>query len=223
MSLCYYCGREEETSRCPHCGISFCKEHVDPDSHKCLAFMEAGGGNSDQREVIAEVAQWAPEKQQHNRVLIAVAMIMISLSSSLMVAISAGGAQGLPAAAPMEVDYELHSVAFSQVNAYRYRNDLPELEYQVSDLAQDWAFKLARSGEFRHNPDLPVSMGENIARRSEKGLDPKVALALMVQEMVTSDKQFGFANRDNILGDYDELSIGVAVDGDTVILVLNFG
>ena len=231
MSLCYYCGKEEETEKCPHCGISYCKEHLAPEKHMCIAyegtsaFKRQSKSSDHGHELITEIApetQNPHEKEQHNKVLIAVCMVLISVSSSYMVAISAGGAQGLHAVVPAEVDYELHSVVYSQVNTYRYRNDLPELEYEVSDLAQEWAFRLARTGELQHNPELPSSMGENIARRTERGQDPKVTIALMVQDMVSNDKQYSYANRNNILGAYDNVIIGVAVDGDTVILVLNF-
>ncbi len=163
------------------------------------------------------------KKEQHNRVLIAVAMIMISLSSTFLVAMSAGGARGLPGVTPSEVNYELHSVALGQVNVYRFRNDLPDLEYDISDVAQEWASKLARAGEIKHNPDLQSSMGENVAMRTESGQDPGVTIALMVQDMVVNDVQYNNANRANMLGDYDRVCIGVAVYGDTVVLVLNFG
>lgn len=116
----------------------------------------------------------------------------------------------------------MHSVVLGQVNVYRYRNDLPELEYDISEQAQEWAFRLARTGKLEHNPELPSSMGENVAKRTERGQDPKVALALMVQEMMVNDEQFDNANRDNILGDYERVLIGVAVEGDSVYLVLNF-
>ena len=106
---------------------------------------------------------------------------------------------------------------------YRFRENLPDLEYDISDVAQEWAFKMVRSGGINHNPDLPSRMGENVVVRTEKGQDPCVTIAMMVQDMGVNDVQFKNANRANILGGYDRISIGVAVDGDTVVLVLNFG
>lgn len=228
MSLCYYCGKEEETNSCPHCGISYCKDHLDPEAHKCMVYKKTRLSKdkaSPSRKVPAKEKRARKKSgiQPKNRMLIAVSMIMISLSSIFLVSISSGGVQGVPGVAPPEVDYELHSVALDQVNVFRYRNDLPALEYDIADAAQDWAFRLARTGELKHNPDLPISMGENVACRTERNQDPKVALVLMVQEMVINDKQFDNANMANILGDYDRVSIGVAVEGDTVVLVLNFG
>ena len=229
MSLCYYCGRDEETTSCPHCGISYCKDHLDPKAHKCMVYKGAlkqqeRGSTSGQGEVLVELPAKHPKsKQQHNKVLIAVGMIMISLSSMFLVAMSAGGAQGLPGVTPSETDYGLHSVALGQVNVYRFRDNLPDFEYDISDVAQEWAAKLVRSGELSHNPDLPSNMGENVAVRTEKNQDPTVTIAMMVQDMVVNDVQYNNANRANILGEYDRISIGVAVKGNTVVLVLNFG
>ena len=156
MSLCYYCGRDEETTSCPHCGISHCKDHLDPKAHKCMVYKDAlkqqERGNSGQEVLVELPAKQPKSKQQHNKVLIAVGMI--SLSSMFLVAMSAGGAQGLPGVTPSETDYGLHSVALGQVNVYRFRENLPDFEYDVSDVAQEWASKLSRSGEISHNPDL---------------------------------------------------------------------
>jgi hypothetical protein len=200
---------------------------LDPKAHKCMVYKGAlkqqERGNSGQ-EVLVELPVKQPKiKQQHNKMLIAVGMIMISLSSMFLVAMSAGGAQGLPGVTPSETDYGLHSVALGQVNVYRFRDNLPDFEYDISDVAQEWAHKLSRTGNLVHNPNLSSKMGENVAVRTEKGQDPAVAISLMVQDMVVNDVQFKNANRANILGDYERISIGVAVNGDTVVLVLNFG
>lgn len=233
MSLCYRCGKEGATSECPHCGIKYCSDHLDPEAHNCIAFngtSKFGGTvrkeyDPEHGEVYIEEIPLGPVPEsgrESNRILIAVAMILISLSSIVIVSMFSGN-QGLVAVAPTEVDYELHSIALAQVNVYRYRNELPDLEYDISERAQEWAWKLAKTGRLGHNPDLPSSMGENVALRTEAGQDPKVALALMVQDMVTDDEGFGYANRDNILGDFERVNIGVAVEGNTVYLVLNFG
>ena len=116
MSLCYYCGRDEETTSCPHCGISYCKDHLDSKAHKCMVYKGAlkqqeRENTSGQGEVLVELPAKQPKsKQQHNKVLIAVGMIMISLSSMFLVAMSAGGAQGLPGVTQSKTDYGLHSV-----------------------------------------------------------------------------------------------------------------
>jgi len=121
------------------------------------------------------------------------------------------------------VDLELHSVALAQVNVYRLRNDLPELDYDPDTVAQAFADKMARTGVLEHNPELPSNTGENVASRTDRGQDPKITIGLMIQDMVTNDDANGGANRANILTrGYTELSVGVSVQGDTVFLVLNF-
>ena len=41
MEVCYHCGRRlYAVERCPHCGLSFCKHHMDPDAHQCLALAK---------------------------------------------------------------------------------------------------------------------------------------------------------------------------------------
>lgn len=232
MSLCYRCGKEGEVSECPYCGIRYCSEHMDPKEHNCIAYRGTSrfGGtvrkeyDPEHGEVYIEeipLGSSSEPRRESNKMIIAIGMIVISISSIVLVSMFSGN-QVLPAITPPEVDYDLHSVALAQVNVYRYRNDLPELEYRLSDVPQEWAFRMARTGRLEHNTDLPSSMGENVALRTERGQDPKIAIALMVQKMVTEDEEFGNANRDNILGDYEMVSIGVAVEGNTVYLVLNF-
>ena len=41
MEVCYRCGRRlYAAARCPHCGLTFCEEHMDPEAHMCLAFAK---------------------------------------------------------------------------------------------------------------------------------------------------------------------------------------
>lgn len=147
----------------------------------------------------------------------------MSIVSVIGVIMFTSGPQSLPGVGPTTIDIELHSVALAQVNVYRLRNDLPELDYDADTVTQAFADKMARTGVLEHNPDLPSNTGENVASRTERGQDPKITIGLMVQDMVTNDDSHGGANRANILsGRYTELSVGVALQGDTVYLVLNF-
>ncbi len=101
MSLCYFCGKEEETSSCPHCSIRFCKEHLDPEKHNCIAYRGTSSFKENSRKAydpehgevyIEEIPLGpAPEpKRQSNRMILAVGMIMISLSSIIIVSMFAG-------------------------------------------------------------------------------------------------------------------------------------
>ncbi|MBT3284335.1 hypothetical protein HN807_08950 [Candidatus Bathyarchaeota archaeon] len=245
MGLCYFCGKEDETINCPHCGIKFCSEHSSPTEHNCIAYSETRSFDvpeepeptpastpasdptstpiSDPAFTPVEAPPRRPSRPritQKNRLPIAVVLVAVSIVSIIGVVMFASGPQTLPGVGPSTGDLELHLVVVGQVNVYRYRNDLPELEYNPDSGAQVFADSLARTGVLAHNPDLPGDTGENVAMRSEGGQDSKITLSLMVQDMVTGD---GGANRGNILSSgYTSLSVGVAVQGNTIYLVLNF-
>lgn len=233
MSLCYFCGREEETSQCPHCGIRFCPEHIHPGKHNCIAYngersvperpKRAPGPEPASNYPIENQIRRQPPPSNKNRQTIALILVAVSIISVIGIITFASGPQSLPGVGPTTVDLELHSVALAQVNVYRLRNDLPELDYDPDTVAQAFADKMARTGVLEHNPELPSNTGENVASRTERAQDPKITIGLMIQDMVTDDDSNGGANRANILsGRYAELSIGVSVQGDTIFLVLNF-
>lgn len=240
MPLCYFCGKEEETYSCPHCNIKFCAEHFSPHGHNCVAYKETSSFEvpdvpepapiPEPVSVTASTPAVAPSRRQtrsqltkKNRLAVAVILIAVSIVSIIGVVMYATGPQTLPGLGPSTVDVELNSAALGQVNLYRYRNDLPELVYRADTTAQVFADKLALSGVLEHNSDLPSNTGENVAMRALGGQDSKITIGLMVQDMVTNDDANGGANRANILSSgYTELSVGVAVQGNTVYLVLNF-
>ncbi len=240
MGLCYYCGKEDETSSCSHCGIRFCPEHYSPAEHNCISYNETRSFDvpeepeqSTVTEPLSNLASnqvEAPRRRQSqsritqkNKLTIAVILVAVSVVSIIGIIMFASGPQTLPGVGSISGDLELHLVTVGQVNVYRYRNDLPELEYNPDHAAQAFADSLARTGVLEHNPDLPGNTGENVAMRSDGSQDPKIVLSLMVQDMVTKDDANGGANRANILSSgYTEISVGVAVQGNIVYLVLNF-
>lgn len=237
MSLCYFCGREDETFRCSHCGIRFCADHIHPQKHNCIAYNGKSGidvprkakAAQDTEPDTAYPIEIPPRRQppskvsQKNKHTIAIILVAVSIVSVIGVIMFASGPQSLPGVGPTTIDIELHSVALAQVNVYRLRNGLPELDYDSDTVAQAFADKMARTGVLEHNPELPSNTGENVASRTDRGQDPKITVGLMIQDMVTNDDSNGGANRANILsGRYTELSVGVSVQGDMVYLVLNF-
>ena len=41
LEVCYHCGRQlYAVDKCPHCGLSFCEKHMNPEAHMCLAFAK---------------------------------------------------------------------------------------------------------------------------------------------------------------------------------------
>lgn len=239
MPLCYFCGKEEETYSCPHCNIKFCAEHFPPQGHNCVAYKETSSFDvpdvpepappPEPVSVTASTPAGVPPRQtrsqitKKNRLAVAVILVAVSIVSIIGVVMYATGPQTLPGLGPSTVDLELHSAALGQVNLYRYRNDLPELVYRADTTAQVFADKLALSGVLEHNSGISSDTGENVAMRAGGSQDSMMTIGLMVQDMVTNDDANGGANRANILSSgYTELSVGVAVQGKTVYLVLNF-
>ncbi len=77
--------------------------------------------------------------------------------------------------------------------------------------------------EFKHDPGLPATMGENIeyhTSREEFGVED--ALRLMTHQMVYDD-EYEYGHRDNMLNkDYSRVSVGVASDEGRIYLVQDF-
>lgn len=48
------------------------------------------------------------------------------------------------------------------INEERVRNDVEPLELNTNPIAQDHAESILETDEYRHNPNLPNTMGENI-------------------------------------------------------------
>lgn len=206
---------------------------MDPLDHNCVAYHETSKFEVPEPEPIELpiTQQTIPEERKtqknilnpkKNKTNIALMLVIFSLLSVVSL-YYINGNRGIEAVQPLETDYELHSIALGQVNVLRYRNDLEDLSYSDISIAQEWAWKLMKEGNLQHNPELPSDMGENIAVHTENGIDPKIAVALMVEEMVNNDAKFNYANRANILNPvYTKLAVGVAVEDDTVYLVLCF-
>lgn len=234
MPLCYFCGKEGETYSCPHCNIKFCAEHLPPEIHNCIAYSKTSKFDIPESvpepvyntsTPVADSKRLPPKKQitQSNKMMLAGALIVLSVVSVVLVMMFASGPEIIEGKGPATVDLELHAFVLGQVNVYRYRNDLPDLDYDPEVTAQAFAEEIARTGVLKHNPELSASVGENVAKRTERGMDSKAVIALMMQDMVINDEANGGVNRANILYDkYKTLSVGVSIEGDTVFLVLNF-
>ncbi len=101
-----------------------------------------------------------------------------------------------------------------------YRN----LTFCGDHIAQRYAESMLETGEFKHNPELPGTMGENIkyyTLKDEFGVED--ALQLMMYQLVYDDAEYEWGHRDNVLNkDYSRVSVGVASDENRVYLVQGF-
>ncbi|MCW4013710.1 MAG: CAP domain-containing protein [Candidatus Bathyarchaeota archaeon] len=120
-----------------------------------------------------------------------------------------------------EVQYELHSIAFEQVNNARRQHGVSLLDYDSDLDAQEHAWSMMDRGEAYHNPDLASSMVECVSVYTEKGIDPDIAITLMIHRMVY-DEALSTDGEKILDPEHELVGIGVAVDGDSVFLVLDF-
>jgi len=110
------------------------------------------------------------------------------------------------------------------INEERVKASLDELELDTNPIAQRYAESMLETGEFKHNPELPGTMGENIKyHTSKEEFEVEDALQLMMYQMVYDDADYDWGHRDNVLNeDYSRVSVGVASDEGRVYLVQDF-
>lgn len=120
---------------------------------------------------------------------------------------------------------ELQNYVLQLVNEYRKQNNRPPLDISESYIAQEYAKEMLLSNDFKHNPDLPVDVSENIAmiRYYDYYYTEEEAIARMIYLMMYEDEAHNWGHRYNILNYYYEtVSIGVAYDEKYIYLVQNF-
>lgn len=132
---------------------------------------------------------------------------------------------GVGAVFPITIEtMEQQEYVVQLINKARIKDDLESLEYNNNSLPQRYAEEMLDTGIFKHNPDLPGTMGENIGLFA-LGPDYNVTevLELMIHDQIHNDEDNGQGNRDNIFYEtYEQLSVGVAYNDEALYLVLNF-
>ena len=250
MALCYHCGKELETPlRCPYCNLTFCEEHIAQKDHNCIA-ASAKIKTVDEPELTdnvhyvesVEASAYRPRVQPRKRsqsllglgegvtpkkMAVVVLTLAISVGSILMLN-SWEPPPETPEAGPVfpttpEV-VMLQELVLGLINEERVKAGLDELELDTNPIAQRYAESMLETGEFKHNPELPGTMGENIKyRTSKEEFEVEDALHLMMYQMVYDDADYDWGHRDNVLNeDYSRVSIGVASDEVRVYLVQDF-
>ncbi len=84
--------------------------------------------------------------------------------------------------------------------------------------------RMLDTGLFKHNPDLPGTMGENIDLFA-LGPDHNVTevLELLIHDQIHNEDDNSEGNHDNIYYEsYVQLSVGIAHNDEVLYLVLNF-
>jgi hypothetical protein len=85
----------------------------------------------------------------------------------------------------------LQELVLELINEERVKADLDELELDTNPIAQRYAESMLETGEFKHNPELPGTMGENIKyHTSKEAFEVEDALQLMMYQMVYDDAEY---------------------------------
>jgi hypothetical protein len=217
MALCYHCGKELETPlRCPYCNLTFCEEHIAQRDHNCIA-ASAKIKTVDEPELTdnvhyvesVEASAYRPRVQPRKRsqsrldlgegvtpkkMAVVVLTLAISVGSILMLN-SWEPPPETPEAGPVfpttpEV-VMLQELVLGLINEERVKAGLDELELDTNPIAQRYAESMLETGEFKHNPELPGTMGENIKyRTSKEEFEVEDALHLMMYQMVYDDADY---------------------------------
>lgn len=110
------------------------------------------------------------------------------------------------------------------VNEERAKAKLEDLELDTTPIAQRYAEQMLSTGEFKHNSDLPSTIGENIKYYTSRNeFTARDALSRLMYEMVYDDSAYSWGHRDQILNkDYKRVIVGVAYDRGRLYLVQDF-
>ena len=250
MGICYHCGTDvEEPFRCPHCNLTFCEEHSTQKAHNCIAQSNQLSGASTKPPITKTIHYIEAEKEPaqvrtprrrtkkkqnllgpgvtKRKVILVVLIVAISLFSILIINQwePVPEKPGVGAVFPITLEtIEQQMFVVELINEQRAEADLSPLEYSNNSMAQRYAEEMLDTGVFKHNPDLPGTMGENIdiyALGPDYVVDE--VLELMVYEQVHDDSENSQGNRDNILYEnYTTVSVGVSYDDEALYIVMNF-
>lgn len=250
MGICYHCGRElEHPLRCPYCNLSFCEDHIGQRAHNCIALSNRLNAYTDEAQrgasPFAESLEAPSVRPRANggrrskgflglgagvtrrKVAFLAVTLVISLGSVVMLNFLYQE-PGVPGAGPVfptsPETLALQEYVLELVNAEREKAELEPLTLDTNPIAQSYAEEMLSTGEFKHNPDLPSTMGENIKYYSSRDeLDAEGVLNQLMYEMVYDDEAYDWGHRDQILSEgYKRVSVGVAYDGNRLYLVQNF-
>ncbi len=250
MALCYYCGKEMETPlRCPYCNLTFCEDHIAQRDHNCIA-LSAKIKTVDEPELTdnihyvesVEASAYRPKVHPRNRrqglldlgvgvtpkKLAVVAITLVISMGSILLLNGWEQPSETPNAGPVFPTTPdvvmLQEYVLELINEDRVKAELDELMLDTNPIAQRYAESMLETGEFKHNPGLPGTMGENIKyHTSKEEFEVEDALQLMMYQMVYDDAEYDWGHRDNVLNeDYSRVSVGVAYDERRLYLVQDF-
>lgn len=118
-------------------------------------------------------------------------------------------------------------IAFSNKinNARRARGLAPvKVNLQLTGVARDWTDRMAVAGKISHNPQVAAQvqgdwtrLGENVGFSTRTG----ASTTQLVNRLHTAFMKSA-GHRANVVGDYNQVGVGVRVTGDTMWVTVNF-
>lgn len=250
MGICYHCGTDiEQPYRCPSCNLTFCEEHSHQKTHNCIAMSNQLSGVASKPPITKTIHYVEPEneppqvrtprrktKKKQNllgvgvtkrKVVLVVLVVAVSLFSIMILNQwePEPDDPGVGAVFPITLEtIKQQEYVVQLINKQRTDEKLEPLEYSNNSMSQRYAEEMLDTGIFKHNPDLPGTMGENIDLFA-LGPDYNVTeiLEIMLHEQIHEDSENNQGNHDNILYDsYTQISVGVAYNDEALYLVINF-
>jgi hypothetical protein len=94
-------------------------------------------------------------------------------------------------------------------------------DMQIRDVARAWSDRMASTGTFEHNPSYASQMPAGWSSAAENiawGSGSNANVAVLHQALMDSP-----GHRDNILGDYTRVGVGVTITGDKMYVTEDFG
>jgi len=249
MGICYHCGVEvEKPYRCPHCNLTFCDEHSTQKEHKCMAQNRQLSGVTAEPAVTKTIHFVEPEEEHQKprilrrkkqkgtlmgtgvtpkKLVLVVLIVAISLASIMIINQWEPEPEVPNVGAVFPISDEtvrMQEYVIELINKERDGVELLPLVYDNSSMAQRYAEELLETGDFKHNPALPSTMGENLDIFTAAGeFNATEVLDFLIYGQVYDDADNNWGNRDNIYYEtYTMASVGVAFDDEILYLVINF-
>jgi len=249
MGICYHCGVEvDQPYRCPHCNLTFCDEHRTQSAHKCMAQNRQLSGVTAEPAVAKtihyveteeESQQQRPvrrKKQRQNflgkgvtlrKLVVVVITLTLSLASIMMINQwePEPDEPNVGAVFPISAEtVRMQEYVIELINKERDEMELQPLVYDNNSIAQRYAEEMLETGDFKHNPALPRTMGENIDIFTATGeFNATEVLEFLIYGQVYDDEDSDWGNRDNIYYEtYTMASVGIAFDDEMLYLAINF-
>jgi uncharacterized protein YkwD len=129
---------------------------------------------------------------------------------------------GLVAASPAHADAYDQATLYDLTNGSRTTNGLGALQWdpELAAIAQEWAAQLAANGGLSHRSDLADQVGRRVTNQWTR-IGENVGYAPSL-DAVQDAFMGSTGHRNNILGDYNRVGVGVVRTGSTVWVVVNF-